>query len=117
MTHRHHTHQHYRRRSRPTARLTLRAVYDDDPVGLAIEMAGYLFDAIGDMAKLNPHGRHLPSRTGTVARGPLGLLRASSAAGRHQRLTHRLDRRGNAGELLELADRLRQQQVQTRDDP
>jgi hypothetical protein len=31
----------------------LRAVYDDDPVGLAIEMAAYLFDATGDMVKLN----------------------------------------------------------------
>lgn len=38
-----------------TARLTLRAVFDGDPVGLSIEMAGYLFDATGDMVKLNPH--------------------------------------------------------------
>ncbi|MFI7592912.1 hypothetical protein [Micromonospora sp. NPDC049359] len=30
-------------------------MFDGDPVGLSIEMAGYLFDATGDMVKLNPH--------------------------------------------------------------
>ncbi|CCH16048.1 hypothetical protein [Micromonospora lupini] len=38
----------------PSARLTLRAAYDDDLVGLAVEMAGYLFDATGDLVRLNP---------------------------------------------------------------
>jgi hypothetical protein len=38
----------------PTARLALRASYDGDPVGLAVHMAGCLFDAAGDLYRLNP---------------------------------------------------------------
>jgi hypothetical protein len=37
------------------ARLTLRAVHDGNPVKLAIEMAGCLRDAAGDLVKLNPY--------------------------------------------------------------
>ncbi|MGW9194131.1 hypothetical protein [Micromonospora chersina] len=38
----------------PIARLALRASYDGDPVGLAVYMAGCLFDAAGDLYRLNP---------------------------------------------------------------
>ncbi|MGC5381241.1 hypothetical protein ACPXB1_22475 [Micromonospora sp. DT68] len=30
-------------------------MFHDDPVGLSIEMAGCLFDATGDLLKLNPN--------------------------------------------------------------
>jgi hypothetical protein len=61
----------------PTARLCLRASYERDPVGLAVYMADCLFDAAGDLAKLDPNGMPGPDAlfyrfVGWTRRRPLG---------------------------------------------
>ncbi|MCZ7435928.1 hypothetical protein O7598_05960 [Micromonospora sp. WMMC241] len=55
--------------------MRLRAAYDDDPVGLAVHMAGCLFDATGDLHRLGPSGMPRPDAlfirfVGWTRRGP-----------------------------------------------
>ncbi|WP_233219507.1 hypothetical protein [Micromonospora sp. RP3T] len=42
------------------AMLALRETYESDPVGLSIHMAGCLFDATGDLYRLDPCGMPRP---------------------------------------------------------
>ncbi|PTA47032.1 hypothetical protein C8054_05830 [Micromonospora sp. RP3T] len=44
----------------PMAMLALRETYESDPVGLSIHMAGCLFDATGDLYRLDPCGMPRP---------------------------------------------------------